>query len=79
MPNSSTASPKAKTRRKLSMGLCPAEHGAVPSSTRGVPSSTRGVPSEHGVMVSLGTKDKPVEASIAHHGAVFNFLQAHLL
>ena len=75
MPDSSTASPKAKTRRKLSMGLCPAEHGAVLS--------------EHGAvsrMVSPGTKDKVVEASIAHHGAVpsghggvVRVLQAHLL
>ncbi|KAJ0834328.1 hypothetical protein HanRHA438_Chr16g0742411 [Helianthus annuus] len=28
MLDPSTASPKAKTRRKLNMGLCPAHHGA---------------------------------------------------
>ena len=55
------------------MGLCPAEHGAVSSGHGACPAQHGAVLSEHGAMsrmVSPGTKDKVVEASIAHHGAV---------
>ena len=71
------------------MGLCPAEHGAVSSGHGACPAQHGAVLSEHGAvsrMVSPGTKDTVVEASIAHHGAVpsghggvVRVLQVHLL